>query len=558
MPADRNTLMGMFKRIHLFQGVDDDKLGAAIDLMEQVKIPAGDVIFKEDDTADYFYFIIEGKVRTSHYDPQAGQVQQLNELGEEDYFGEEVLENDWPRQISVETVSDVALARVSVANFIAMLELLPVLAKRLQMILDSYRLMLKTRFNWLNPDESVYFVARRHLVFLFAMILPPILAGAFAILLFGLWYLSAPMLSSLVLLGISIPAALVWLVWNYIDWSNDYYIITNQRVVYQERVVFLYDSRMESPLEAVQSTTINTSQWGRWLGYGNVAIRTYIGTILFRQVPYPDQVQSVVQEHQLRSQYHETHTEIKRIKSMIDKRIRLGPDQPALPKSFKAPAPKQVDPTQVFLSTMFHLRYEIGGTVIFRTHWFILLQKIFFPTLILLGLMVIFIYSALNQFPLLSIQSTCGVLFLFGMMIFAWWFYQYMDWHNDVYLITPDQVVDVNKKPLGREERQAAPIKNILSIEYKRLGVLGLLLNFGTVYIRVGDQKLTFDDVLNPSEVQRELFHRLSKKNYEEKIKQSDSDRKRMAEWIATYNEWSKENQAPQSRAPHPPARPGF
>ena len=56
-----------------------------------------------------------------------------------------------------------------------------------------------------------------------------------------------------------------------------------------------------------------------------------------------------------------------------------------------------------------------------------------------------------------------------------------MDWHNDIYLITPDQVVDVNKKPLGHEERQAAPLKNILGIEYKRLGIIGLLLNFGTV-----------------------------------------------------------------------------
>ncbi|MBE0699738.1 MAG: cyclic nucleotide-binding domain-containing protein, partial [Anaerolineaceae bacterium] len=540
MPADRTTLIGMLKRIHLFQGLDDDKLGVAVDLLEQVQIPAGELIYKEDDPADYFYIIIEGKVQTSRYNPRMGQDQQLNELGDDDYFGEEVLENSWPRQIRVETISDSDLVRISVPNFIAMLESLPVLAKRLQMILDCYRLKLKTHFNWLNPGETVYFVARRHQVFLIIMILPPIFILAFAIMVFGFWYLSAPMLSNLFLLALSVPAALGWLVWNYIDWTNDYYIVTNQRIVYQERVVLLYDSRQESPLEVVQSTTINTSQWGRWLGYGNVAIRTYIGTILFRNLPYPEQVQAVVQEYQLRSQYHETHTEIKRIKTMIDKRIRQGPDQPALPKGFKPPP--QPDPMRIFLSSMFHLRYEVGGTVIFRTHWFILLQKIFFPTLLLIGLITIFIYSALNQFALLSLQSTCGVIFLFGIMVFAWWFYQYIDWHNDVYLITPDQVVDVNKKPLGREERQAAPMKNILSIEYKRLGILGLLLNFGTVYIRVGDQTLTFDNVLNPSEVQRELFHRLAKKNYEEKVKQNDSDRKQMAEWIATYNDWAKEN----------------
>ena len=64
----------------------------------------------------------------------------------------------------------------------------------------------------------------------------------------------------------------------------------------------LYDSRQESPIEAIQSTQTKTSQLGRWLGYGNVAIRTYIGTILFRSVSNPEQVMALMQEHQARAQ----------------------------------------------------------------------------------------------------------------------------------------------------------------------------------------------------------------------------------------------------------------
>ena len=78
-------------------------------------------------------------------------------------------------------------------------------------------------------------------------------------------------------------------------------------------------------------------------------------------------------------------------------------------------------------------------------------------------------------------------LCLVGLGIFLWWLYNYLDWHNDIYLITNEQVVDVNRKPLGKEERRAALIRNILSVEYKRMGVIGLLLNFGTVFIRVGE-----------------------------------------------------------------------
>lgn len=236
-------------------------------------------------------------------------------------------------------------------------------------------------------------------------------------------------------------------------------------------------------MAAVQSTQTNTSQWGRWLGYGNVAIRTFIGTILFRNIAMPEQVMALIQEQQARAVFGQYRSELRTIKKSIDSRIRSGP-KAAVPLG---PPPPQVQPNAMrqFLSTMFHLRYEFGGTVTFRTHWFILLKKVGAPSLLLFGLFVLLVSSVSNKFAALSVQATCGLVFVLGIVIFGWWFYQYMDWHNDVYLITFDQVVDVNKKPLGHEQRQAAPLKNILGIEYKRLGIIGLFLNYGTVYIRV-------------------------------------------------------------------------
>ena len=124
-------------------------------------------------------------------------------------------------------------------------------------------------------------------------------------------------------------------------------------------------------------------------------------------------------------------------------------------------------------------------------------------------------------------------------MIFTWWLYNYLDWHNDIYLITGDQVMDVNRKPLGKEEKRAAQIKNILSVEYKRIGIIGLLLNFGTVYIRVGEAVFTFDDVFNPSEVQRELFHRISQRSLKEQQAQAEAERQRMADWLTVYHRMS-------------------
>jgi hypothetical protein len=342
------------------------------------------------------------------------------------------------------------------------------------------------------------------------------------------------------------------LIWAWVDWTNDFYIITSRRILYQERVVLLYDSRQESPMEAVQSTSTRTTQVGRILGYGNVAIRTYIGTILFGGVSNPDQVMGIVQEQQARAQTSQRRAEQRLMENMIERRI--SPTDPGPVITSRPPsAPGRSPKFRNFLSDLFHLRNEIGGTILYRTHWFILMKKVGTPSLLLLGLLVLWVLTVFEKFTLLSLGATTALIVLIGLGVLGWWFYQYLDWHNDVYLITPDQIVDVNKKPLGKEERRAAPVKNILSIEYKRLGLIGLILNYGTVFIRVGDQQLTFDDVFNPSEVQRELFNRLSARTYAERQAAQESERNRIADWVAAYHRVANRSQPPRT-----PPRSGF
>ena len=129
-----------------------------------------------------------------------------------------------------------------------------------------------------------------------------------------------------------------------------------------------YDSRQELPLWALQSTQTTTSQWGRWLGYGNVDIRTYIGTILFRNIAMPEQVmascpgaagQGPIRAVPVGTARHKKHHRYPHPQRAADRRSTLGPPKP--PKA-KPNAMRQ------FLSTMFHLRYECGGTITYRTH----------------------------------------------------------------------------------------------------------------------------------------------------------------------------------------------
>jgi hypothetical protein len=86
--------------------------------------------------------------------------------------------------------------------------------------------------------------------------------------------------------------------------------------------------------------------------------------------------------------------------------------------------------------------------------------------------------------------------------LLGWLLYEVLDWSNDQFQVTPEQIVDLDKKPFGTETRNAAQLESILGTEYKRLGILGELFNYGTVYITVGGSKLAFEDVVDPASVQ--------------------------------------------------------
>jgi hypothetical protein len=150
------------------------------------------------------------------------------------------------------------------------------------------------------------------------------------------------------------------------------------------------------------------------------------------------------------------------------------------------------------------------------------------------GLFLISLTGGLTLFPRLVevLIASLGMI-----AAFLWLSYQYLDWHNDIYQITPDQIVDIVRKPLGKEERKAAPLENILSIEYQRTGLLGVILNFGTVTINIGSSKFDFNHVYNPSAVQQDVFQRMNLRILSRKQAEMTAERERMSDWITIYHQ---------------------
>jgi hypothetical protein len=132
-----------------------------------------------------------------------------------------------------------------------------------------------------------------------------------------------------------------------------------------------------------------------------------------------------------------------------------------------------------------------------------------------------------------------------------WLWYEYTDWKNDTFLVTDDEIHDIDRKPFGKEERRSAQIENILSTAYKRDGLIAYLFNYGTVNISVGGTNMAFEDVMDPASVQADINRRRAARIAKKNEDAGKEDRDRFATWLAAYhqnrNEFSSAAKPPKT-----------
>jgi hypothetical protein len=373
----------------------------------------------------------------------------------------------------------------------------------------SRRLSQSLHFNWLAAGEVVYAVARKHFAVYYQALSLPIALIALACLL-GLWGLSqATPFTLWIAAGIGL-ASLGLGLWRWVDWRNDFYIVTDRRVVWLEKVVGIYDNRLEAPLHMVLSVSVSTDVMGRMLGYGNVIIRTFTGRLTFENVGNPHAMAAVIEEHWRRRRMRQDETEHDDLRHMVLQ--RLEPEEAQAQPAEAQRAEELIDETpDIETSSIgpfnFKVRFKDRDVITYRKHWAVLLRTISLPSAALLLLAGLIGTRLAGFYEFLTLEA---YLFFATAALLAsalWWLYRYLDWANDIYQITPEQIVDVNKKPLSREERKVASLENILGTEVDRKGIVGLLLNYGDVVANIGTEQFTFHGVYDPLSVQQDIVH---------------------------------------------------
>jgi len=545
MISDRTQILKLLQSLFPFNLLDDEELTTVAPFFEQLNFPAGAVIFSDGYPASHLYFVVSGKVKVIHHGKKADKPLGVFRTG--DHFGDEALNPGSNYQTKAISDSVTTILRIKDSKAIIIANSYPQLHTTFSLFINSFHMASTTSFPWRAPSEGVELISRRHPIFLVLrlMVAVGITLTIFSFLLFSAlasleYFTPLLILSLLVLLIGGLLCA-----WSGLEWRNDYFILTQERVCIQKKLIGFYESRHESPVNAILSVGIDTSMMGRILGYGSVTVRTYTGDLQFKRLPFPYVIHELLEVRRKIAADESSQTEKREIREALTSQKEHARDQKSRPGSGK----ENLDTDQIYqsgslsdlLAGFFRLRTVKEDSVVYRTHWWILIRKTVFPALFLLAV-VIMILARLIGF-LAAIPET--TVYLAGLILsvigWIWWLYQFQDWQNDLYIITDEQLIDVYKKPLGNEDSRSAPVKNIQTVEFERKGLINLILNFGTVKIKIGNEELSFNDVYQPSQVQSEIYARY--RTFQETAKKTEQQR--FVEWIKTYDELKQENENP-------------
>lgn len=103
----QNKLRGM----SLFAEFTSGEAQAILELVEQLKVKAGEKIVQQDEPGDCMFILIGGRASVIHH--KGGKQFELATLGAGDFFGELALVDEGPRSADVEALEECMLLRLS-------------------------------------------------------------------------------------------------------------------------------------------------------------------------------------------------------------------------------------------------------------------------------------------------------------------------------------------------------------------------------------------------------------------------------------------------------------
>lgn len=520
------------QQIKLFKNLPPPHLAALAGIATRKHFNPGERLVVQGDLGNHFFIVDNGLVNLRHTDKDGIErsvgviptpTTQTTTEPPTRYFGEQMFTTQEPFVWHADAVRPTDAYIISRADFDALVEQRPTLPHALGFMRTAEK-QRTYGYEWVTEGEIVAIVAHKHWWALLPGLVPVALFTVAAlVILLALHFILVPDQWQWVALGLGVLDVLLF-AWEFNDWINDDYIVTNQRVAHVERVLIARELRESVPIEKVLGVTLERKFPPAYFGCSTVIVQTAgrdEGDVTFEFVAHGEKIRQLIQNEQNSVHARQVAEEREHFRQSIRQELRhyLMPDAVAaeqLAQQALAPAPLARHPRTTWqmikgwIGSWLNLEAREAGRTTWRKHWIVLWRqaRLWFGALVLLN--VIFAFFALNpslRFPGYWLGGLVLLLIALSGLLYQW-----EDWRNDIYAVTDSQVIDTESRPFGLSSKSTtAPLDQVQDIRVEVPGTLAFLLNFGDVKIETAGKsgQMIFYSIHKPRDAQEEIFRRL-------------------------------------------------
>lgn len=549
MTAD-SFVLSHLKNLPLFQKATPAELALIAPVVETFRLYPNEYVFRQGQPSRGMYVLVEGRGVLTQTNPD-GTESSVAEMRAHQYVGDTALFAPGTEKLSLRVVETALVLFLSRERFAALLAQHPELALNIGVSGAPNQPARGKLFPDQRPDERVVRMVHRHWWVIAARSVIPALI-AFALGILGFLVLGTGL--QVLIWGGAAAMMVAWVIFAYLDWRNDYVIVTDQRIVFVEAMLLRFQTHVrDTPLNRIQEVNydIPPDPFARLFNYGRLNISTAggAGRVVLDYVPNPRELQEVVfTTRQIRTEAARQQNQ-----NVIDSRLDQvlgsaaggGNAPPALTDRSPGPQPATNSPPAAgarqqhgWLATRM-----IGprGEIIYRKHLSVWLLYVIWPTMAIVGALGLMLMSLLfmGQGALGLIELAAGV---FMMVVGGVWFYLAdWDWRNDYYIVGSDTISIIHKRPLWlRDEKDEILITQIDNVVSNKVGITDSILNRGDVRIvLVGDDRAQgklFRHVYRPEQIQAEISQRRAEALERVRNREAEQQHQTILDYLAAYH----------------------
>ncbi len=563
----------------IFKELDEEQLEAIAEIAPEYEFSTGALVAFQRDPANSLYIVREGRLFASTVDAQ-GIVRATREHKAGSCFEDVWLLDTRVHAATIKATESGRLLIIDGPDFLSLLADYPDIIDALEPVYntndeyvsglseEAWELLEKSRVAdverefrsaALSPDEIVEYWTRRSRWLL-------VLRVGFRVFMLVAWLVGYLVLSTFISAFLSpwfaaiflfIPSALLafLILYEFIDWRNDYLIITNKQVLHYEFDLNLrrFGTRVhKTPFDQIQS--VGTSQpnfISKLLGLGTARITSAAatgGTIVFDYISDPRQVEEAISRLQRHSREVDVGQQQTLIRQSLTAHFNIDTQYKPLPDDeLEEYEETGFNPFGWFgwLGSRFATRVEVAGEVTYRKSRIFLLIQLRWAFLLAAAL-------ALAGLLMLRAQANSiwwliwGGVAIIDVIMFVWYV---EDWRNDQYRVNDRYVLDIDRKPFGfGESRRQAELENIQNVSSIQPGLIANIFGYGNVSIETAGAAadIIFERVAHPDLVQQDIFRRRESLRKKKREAESAQRRSEYAMLLDVYQQITEQGQVPR------------